>query len=90
MDFNEMTCKDIGEFCMAQIEKEKERYKVISSIGYRLCEKIVSETSCKPKRLTYEKLFPELVKKEVIDFKNKTDNEKEEIISSVWRNFLNI
>ena len=59
MDFYEMTCKDIGEFCMSRRKKEEIELKTQASIEYRNVTRILNFFSAKPKKITFEELFPE-------------------------------
>lgn len=80
MDFYELSVKDIGDFCLCRQKKEKESYKYLSAILYRVSDKIIAGMNLKkPKNLKFDELFPE--------FKD-TEEDKEEKIAERWRVFL--
>lgn len=82
MDFYEMTCKDIGNFCLSRQKHEEEMYKMLSIITYRNADKLIAGLNMKkPKNIKYEELFPE--------FKERiTLEDKENLIAYKWREFL--
>lgn len=90
MDFYEMTCKDIGEFCMSRKKKEEMELKTQASIGYRNVTRILNFFSAKPKKITFEELFPEFDEKQRQreKFNTVSNNIKEIMIADVWREFL--
>ena len=91
MEFYELTCKDIGEFCIARQNKEKEDYRQNATILYRIAEKIVSETNMtKPKHLNFNKLFPEFDEESIVKskFEELSDEQKNIIIADKWQQFL--
>ena len=90
MDFYEMTCKDIGEFCMSRKKKEEIELKTQASIEYRNVTRILNFFSAKPKKITFEELFPEFdeEQKQREKFNTASNNTKETMIANVWREFL--
>lgn len=90
MEFYEMTCKDIGEFCMSRKKKEEMELKTQASIEYRNITRLLNFFTAKPKRMTFEDLFPEFDEKraEKNVFDKASDNVKEQIIADKWREFL--
>lgn len=88
MEFYEMTCKDIGEFCIARRKKEEENWKIEASIQYRISSRILNGISAKPKNLSFEELFPEFNEKK--QFERMTESQKEELIQIKWKDFLGI
>ncbi len=90
MDFYEMTCKDIGEFCMSRKKKEEMELKTQASIEYRNITRILNFFSKEPKKITFEELFPEFDEKQrqKEKFDTASNNIKETMIANVWREFL--
>lgn len=90
MDFYEMTCKDIGEFCVSRKKKEEMELKTQASIEYRNVTRILNFFSAKPKKITFEDLFSEFdeKRKQRKEFDTASNNIKETMIANVWREFL--
>ena len=90
MEFQELTCKEIGEFCMSKREKEEQDYKISASIQFRNVSRLLNAFSTKPKNITFEKLFPEFDerRKQNEMFNNLNEETKEQIIADKWRTFL--
>ena len=81
LEFNEMTCQEIGEYIIEQQKHEKNQNIMDSSIQYRIGEFLVSIlATTKPKAIKYDELFPDLIEQQ----------EKQELINAVWRDFLGV
>lgn len=89
MDFQELTCKEIGEFCIARQKQRTDDMKYQAVIGFRTAEKLISVFNMKkPKNLSFEELFPEFNEKK--QFERMTESQKEELIQIKWKDFLGI
>ena len=88
MEFYEMTCKDIGEFCIARQKKEEQDWKIEASIKFRIASRILNGVSTKPKNITFDQLFPEFDENK--RFETMTESQKEELIQVKWKDFLGI
>lgn len=88
MDFQELTCKEVGEFCMARQKKEKETAKMQAVIAFRTAEKLLCAFNMKkPINLSFEKLFPEFSENRE-NYEDLTEEQKEELIQLKWKDFL--
>lgn len=81
-----MTCKEIGEYCEEQKNRDKALYLENSSIQYRIGQYLTNALyqfgSKHPQLIEYKELFPELHEEDTAS--------KEEAIANKWREFLGV
>lgn len=88
MDFQELTCKEIGEFCIAREKSRREEMKYLATIGFRTAEKLILAFNMKkPTNISFDKLYPEFGANKP-NYEGLTEEQKEEVIQLKWKEFL--
>lgn len=88
MDFQELTCKEVGEFCIARQKKTEDDMKYLATIGFRTAEKLILAFNMKkPTNISFDKLYPEFGANKP-NYEGLTEEQKEEVIQLKWKEFL--